>query len=154
MSHEAKKNRKRSDYGYLLEYRTRWNDNDHYHHMNNSVYNFLYDSVVNAYLIEKCGLHPPTSAQYGLVVHSEGDYFGSIAYPAVAELGLRVNKLGKSSVTYEVALFERGVEAVKSVGSLIHVFVDRDTGRPSTSGMGDQLKKGLEALLVKEAPKL
>jgi acyl-CoA thioester hydrolase len=107
-----------------------------------------YDSVVNTYLIEECGLHPPTSPQYGLVVHSHADFFGSIAFPAVADLALRVNKLGKSSVTYEIALFQRGVEEVKSVGEIIHVFVDRETGRPAANGMKDGLKEGLSRILV------
>ena len=109
-----------------------------------------YDSVVNTYLIEKCGLHPPTSSQYGLVVHSHSDFFGSIAFPAVAELALRVNKLGKSSVTYEVALFEKGIEDVKSVGELVHVFVERSSGRPAAAGMDVDLKSGLQALLVQQ----
>ncbi len=149
-----------------------------YDHMNNSIYNFLsvnihetsilssldafisgrsnilpsrYDSVVNTYLINECGLYPPTSDQYGLVVHSHGDFFGSIAFPAVAELALRVNKLGKSSVTYEIALFERGVDEVKSVGELVHVFVDRSTGRPSPSGLDNRLKEGLQKILVKQS---
>ncbi|KAG9240616.1 thioesterase superfamily protein-like protein [Calycina marina] len=151
MTSKELKLRKRQDYGYILEYRTRWSDNDMYDHMNNSIYNFLYDSVVNTYLIEKCGLHPPTSAQYGLVVHSHNDYFGSIAFPAVAELALRVNKLGKSSVTYEVALFEKGVEEVKSVGELVHVFVDRDSGRPATAGMNQDLRAGLQSLQVTQS---
>ncbi|KAH8596450.1 thioesterase superfamily protein-like protein [Bisporella sp. PMI_857] len=145
------KNRKRQDYGYHLEYRTRWSDNDMYDHMNNSIYNFLYDSIVNTYLIEQCGLHPPSSSQYGLVVHSHGDFFGSIAFPATAELALRVNKLGKSSVTYEIALFERGVEEVKSVGEFVHVFVDRKTGRPAAAGMNGELKTGLQKLLVPQS---
>ena len=110
--------------------------------------------MVNTYLIEKCGLHPPTSSQYGLVVHSHSDFFGSIAFPAVAELALRVNKLGKSSVTYEVALFEKGVEEVNSVGEIVHVFVDRDSGRPAATGMNGDLKLGFQMLLVKETPKL
>ncbi|KAJ8067354.1 hypothetical protein OCU04_004707 [Sclerotinia nivalis] len=147
MSHEELKKRRREDYGYVLEYRTRWSDNDMYDHMNNSIYNFLYDSIVNSYLIEHCGLHPPTSSQYGLVVHSHGDFFGSIAFPAVADLALRVNKLGKSSVTYEIALFERGAEAVKSVGEIIHVFVERETGRPAAQGMNDTIKEGLQKIL-------
>lgn len=112
-----------------------------------------FDSVCNTYLMKECGLHPPTSSQYGLVVHSHADFFGSIAFPAVAELGLRVNKLGKSSVTWEIGLFEQGVEEIKSVGSIVHVFVDRETGRPAASGMNDQLKSGLERLLVPQ-PKL
>jgi len=113
-----------------------------------------YDSVVNTYLIEKCGLHPPTSSQYGLVVHSHSDFFGSIAFPAVAELALRVNKLGQSSVTYEVALFEKGVEEVKSVGEIVHVFVDRKSGRPAAAGMDKDLKSGLQMLLVQQKAKL
>lgn len=52
------------------------------------------------------------------VVHSHNDYFASISFPAVAELAMRVNKLGKSSVTYEIALFEKGVDRVCSVGQL------------------------------------
>lgn len=126
-------------------------DNDMYDHMNNSIYNFLYDSVVNTYLIENCGLHPPTSSQYGLVVHSQSDYFGSIAFPAVAELALRVNKLGKSSVTYEIALFERGIEEVKAVGEFVHVFVDRETKRPAANGMDLHLRGGLQKILVQQS---
>jgi len=110
--------------------------------------------VVNTYLIEKCGLHPPTSSQYGLVVHSHSDFFGSIAFPAVAELALRVNKLGKSSVTYEVAMFEKGLEEVKSVGELVHVFVDRNSGRPAATGMNGDVKSGLQMLLVSQKSKL
>lgn len=123
-----------------------------YHHMNNSVYNFLFDSVVNAYLIEECGLQPATSSQYGLVVHSHGDFFGSIAFPAMADLALRVNKLGKSSATYEIGLFERGEEKVKAVGELVHVFVDRETGRPALNGMEEKLKSGLAKLYIPSTP--
>jgi acyl-CoA thioester hydrolase len=110
-----------------------------------------FDSVVNTYLIEQCGRDPKASSQYGLVVHSHCDFFGSISYPAVADLALRVNKLGKSSVTYEIGLFERNVEKVKAVCSLIHVFVDRSTGRPAMKGMDAQLKDGLERLLISQS---
>ena len=124
-------------------------DNDMYDHMNNSIYNFLYDSVINTYLIEHCGLHPPSSPQYGMVVHSHNDYFASISFPACAELALRVNHIGNSSVTYEIALFERGQDSVKSVGEFIQVFVDRDTARPSPRGMDPKIRQGLERILVK-----
>ncbi len=111
-----------------------------------------YDSVVNAYLIQHCGLDPKTSRQYGLVVHSENDYFGPIAFPAVAELALRVKRLGTSSVTYEIALFEKGVDDVRAVGQFIHVFVDRETGRPSSNGMDESLQKGLQRILDPTSP--
>ncbi len=112
---------------------------------------FRYDSIVNSYLMEECGLHPPTSTQYGLVVHSHSNFFAPIAFPAVAELALRVNRLGKSSVTYEIALFERGIDQVKSVGEIVHVFVDRETGRPAASGMNNRLKEGLRRIMVTQS---
>ncbi|KAF3005556.1 hypothetical protein E8E14_007561 [Neopestalotiopsis sp. 37M] len=144
------KKRRREDYPYLLEYRTRWADNDMYDHMNNSIYNFLFDSVINSYLMEFCGLQPPTSSQHPLMAHTHCDYFSAISFPKVAELCLRVNKLGKSSVTYEVGLFEKGVDGVKAVGEFVHVFVERATLRPSATGMNDQLRNGLEKLLVRD----
>ena len=64
---EELKTRVRSDYAFIRDYRTRWLDNDMYSHMNNSVYNILYDSIINTYLIENCGLRPSSSAQYGMV---------------------------------------------------------------------------------------
>ncbi|WYZ41929.1 hypothetical protein EsH8_V_000824 [Colletotrichum jinshuiense] len=149
-SYALLKKRRREDYHYILDYRTRWADNDMYHHMNNSIYNFLYDSVVNTYLIEQCKLSPAKSEQHVLVVHSHSDYFASISFPAVAQLALRVNKLGKSSVTYEIALFEKGVDEVRAVGEFVHVFVERSTGRPAASGMTDEMRRGLARILAVE----
>ncbi|KAI0108244.1 thioesterase family protein [Daldinia grandis] len=142
------KYRSRRDYPFMLEYRTRWSDNDMYHHMNNSVYNFLFDSVINSYLIDHCALHPPTSTQHPLMAQTHCNYFSPISYPKVAELCLRVNKLGKSSVIYEIALFEKDVEQVKAVGEYVQVFVDRSTQRPNINGMNSQLRQGLEKLHV------
>ncbi|KAM4065887.1 thioesterase-like superfamily protein [Hirsutella rhossiliensis] len=144
--------RRRQDYPYILDYRTRWNDNDMYDHMNNSVYNFLFDSAVNAYLAESCSIHPPTSSQHPLVAHTRTDYFRPIAYPAVADVALRVARLGRSSVTYELALFERGADdGPRAVCDFVHVFVDRKTGRPAPGGMTLELRRGLERICT-QAP--
>lgn len=107
--------------------------------------------MVNTYLIQHCSLHPPTSSQIGLVVHSHCDYLAPIEFPAVVDLALRVNKLGKSSVTYEIGVFERGHEEVKAVGEFVHVFVDRESRKPEKRGMSDELKQGLGRLLVDKA---
>ncbi|KAG6001175.1 hypothetical protein E4U21_004633 [Claviceps maximensis] len=130
MAWTDKKTRTRDDYPFILDYRTR-----------------CFDSVVNAYLMRHCHVHPPTSRQYPLVVHTSTDYFSPIAYPAVAEVGLRVVKLGRSSVTFELGLFESGLPGVKAVCDFVHVFVERATGRPVVGGMGDEVRAGLERLL-------
>ncbi|KAJ8116500.1 hypothetical protein OPT61_g2081 [Boeremia exigua] len=151
MADSTLKERRRSDYGFHLEYRTRWSDNDMYHHLNNSVYYYLFDSVVNTYLINDCSLHPPTSSQIGLVVHSHCNYFAPTEFPAIVDLALRVVKLGKSSVTYEIGVFERGEESVKAVGEFIHVFVDRESRKPGKAGMADELRKGLQKIQADKA---
>ncbi|KAL1956415.1 hypothetical protein VTO42DRAFT_7301 [Malbranchea cinnamomea] len=162
---EEKKRRTRKDYAYRLEYRTRWSDNDMYAHLNNSIYPFLFDSIVNTYLISHCGLDPftarsssstssstysnPRSSQIGLVVSSYCDYFSSVSFPDVLDLGLRVIKIGSSSVTYEIGVFRRGEEDVKVVGGYTHVFVDRETMRPTKAGMDQRIREGLEKLVVR-----
>ncbi|KAF7588601.1 hypothetical protein BBP40_005486, partial [Aspergillus hancockii] len=145
----TKKRRIRSDYIFHQEYRTRWFDNDMYAHLNNTVYAMLFDSIVNSWLIAECGMDPftinnkdsdPTSSssassQVGIMVNSYCDYFASVSFPDVLDLGLRVAKLGSSSVTYEVGVFKRGEEDVKVVGGYTHVFVARETMRPTKEGM-------------------
>ena len=122
-----------------------------YHHLNNSVYYYLFDSVVNTYLINHCSLRPPTSSQIGLVVHSHCDYFAPTEFPAVIDLALRVNKLGTSSVTYEIGVFERGQDEVKAVGEFVHVFVDRESRKPSKAGMATELRDGLQKIQTNQS---
>lgn len=96
-------------------------------------------------------MHPPTSEQIGLVVHSHCDYFAPVGFPAIVDLALRVNKLGKSSVTYEIGVFERGQDDVKAIGEFVHVFVEREGRRPAKTGMANDIKKGLQQLVVDNA---
>ena len=109
---------------------------------------------MNAYLIDRCGLKPATSEQIGLVVSSYCDFFGSIAYPAVVDLGLRVLKLGRSSVLYEVGVFEQGHDAVRAVGGFVHVFVEQNGRRPAKEGMDATIRDGLAQILAKKDTKL
>ncbi|KAF8061477.1 thioesterase thiol ester dehydrase-isomerase [Lyophyllum atratum] len=144
--------RRRSDYVYLLSYRTRWSDNDQYSHVNNSIYYHLFDSIVNTYLIEHCGLQPNKSPLIGLVVTSFCQFFAPLSFPQVLNLGLRVNKLGSSSVTYEVGVFEEGKDSPAAVGGYTHVFVESQS-RKSTA-MSAETKAGLQRLLTTAMAKL
>lgn len=113
------------------------------------------DSVVNTYLIESCGLRPtdPTpSDPIGLVVSSNCNYFSSLTFPDIVDLGLRVNKLGNSSVTYEVGFFAQGADSVAAVGGFTHVFVHPVERRPVA--MVEGMRSGLEKLVVEGEAKL
>ena len=119
-------------------------DNDQYAHVNNSIYYHFFDSAVNTYLIRHCGLKPPTSLLIGLVVHSYCHFFSPVSFPVVLDLGLRVAKLGNSSVTYEIGVFEEGKDIPNAVGGYTHVFVDNAT-RKSTA-MDSTTRSGLQKL--------
>ncbi|MSP49401.1 MAG: acyl-CoA thioesterase [Alphaproteobacteria bacterium] len=121
----------RGDYGHWLEIPTRWMDNDVYGHVNNVVYYSYFDTVINAYLIEAGKLDIETGPAIGLCVESQCRYFKSLAFPDRIDAGLRVGKLGRSSVRYEIGLFRSGDGAPAAVGHFVHVFVDRDGRRPT-----------------------
>ncbi|KKA29767.1 hypothetical protein TD95_004913 [Thielaviopsis punctulata] len=142
------KKRTRADYPFFLDYRTRWADNDMYKHMNNAIYVFLFDSVLSAYLHDHCGLIADSSPQHGMIVHSHTDYFAQISFPAVADLGLRVNKIGRTSVTHEIGLFERGFDDIRAVGEFVQVWVDRDTRRPAVGGINRMVRAGLDKIFM------
>ena len=150
-SEESLKARKPTDYPFHSKYQTRWSDNDMYGHINNTVYYHLFDSVVNTYLATRCSQKPMSSLSIGLVVHSHCDYFAPASYPELLNVGLRVKKLGKSSVTYDIGIFGEGeAQEIKAAGEFVHVFVERDSRKPLQTGMEQTIKKGLETLLVSE----
>jgi len=151
MAHMELKDRKRGDYRYFLDYRLRWMDNDVYHHMNNNVYMFLIDSIVNQYLIDHCGRDPAISTEVGILVGSSCNFFRQIAYPNVVDCGLRVNHLGRTAATYEVGIFKQGSDEVCAVGGFTHVFCDKlskDKFVPKKQGMCREVRENLEKLMV------
>ncbi|WP_407293549.1 acyl-CoA thioesterase [Stutzerimonas zhaodongensis] len=135
----------RADYRHFQSITTRWHDNDIYGHVNNVVYYSYFDSAVNTYLIERGGLDIHEGEVVGFVVSSSCDYFASIAFPDALEVGLRVGKLGNSSVQYELAIFKAGEAQACAAGRFVHVFVDRASNRPTPIPSG--LRRALEALV-------
>lgn len=109
---------------------TRWADNDIYGHINNAAYYGFFDTAVNGFLIEEAGLDIHAGAVIGLVVETGCNYFAPLAYPETVEAGVRVARLGNSSVTYEIGLFRMGEDQPAAQGRFVHVYVDRDTRRP------------------------
>ena len=126
---EARSDR-RDAYPYFLAIPTRWMDNDAYGHVNNVVYYSYFDTVVNRYLIEAGALDVERGGVIGLVVETHCNYFSSLAFPQMVEAGLRVARLGSSSVRYEIGLFAAGEPLAAANGHFVHVYVDRETRRP------------------------
>ncbi|HWS04864.1 MAG TPA: thioesterase family protein [Burkholderiaceae bacterium] len=124
---------------------TRWMDNDAYGHVNNVVYYSWFDTAVNAHLIEQGVLDIHQGETIGLVIETQCNYFAPLAFPQIVEAGIRVAKLGSSSVRYEVGLFAMGEPLTAAKGHFVHVYVDSTTRRPVP--LPAPLKTVLEQLL-------
>ena len=133
-----------SDYPHHLTIPTRWSDNDVYGHVNNAVYYFYFDTVVNKWLIENEHLEIGKSEVIGLVVETGCSYFAPIEFPQNVIARLRVAKIGTSSVTYEIGLFSEGSETAAAQGHFTHVYVNESTRKPTP--ISEKFRKGLNHL--------
>jgi acyl-CoA thioester hydrolase len=136
----------RKDYADYYVIQSRWMDNDVYGHMNNVVHYSLFDTAVNGWLIKHGLLDPYKGAALGLVVESGCRYFSEMAFPDIITAGLRITKIGNSSVRYEVGLFRNDEDRASAEGFFVHVIVDAKTRRPKP--IEDSARDALEALLV------
>ena len=124
---------------------TRWSDNDIYGHLNNTVHYHLFDTLLNAWLIEEGLLDPHNSENICLIVDTGCSYFAELAYPQTVTAGLRVERAGRSSITYRIALFGEGQQAAAQ-GHFTHVMVNRESRQPV------QLPEAWQRTLEKAAP--
>jgi acyl-CoA thioester hydrolase len=133
----------RADYRVFYPISTRWSDNDIYGHVNNVAYYSYFDTAANRYLIEEGGLDISAGDIVGYVVSSGCDYHAPIAYPEAIEAGLRVERLGGSSVRYGLAIFRAGEEQAVAHGHFVHVFVDRARNKavPIPAGLRSALER-------------
>ncbi len=123
---------RRESYRHFHRITTRWMDNDAYGHVNNVVYYSWFDTVVNEYLVRQGVLDIAGGAVIGLVVETQCRYFSELAFPQPVDLGLRIGRLGNSSVRYEIGVFAEGEPGASAQGHFIHVYVDRASRRPTS----------------------
>ena len=115
-------------YPHTAPFATRWNDNDVYGHLNNTVYYEAMDTTINVWLMRSAGLDPTAGEPIGVCVSSSCEFKASAAFPEALEVGLRAGRVGTSSVTWELGTLREG--EVIAEGRFVHVFVDDATRRP------------------------
>jgi len=136
----------RDEYRVFYPITTRWSDNDIYGHVNNVTYYSYFDTAANRFLIEEGGLDITEGSVVGYVVNSGCNYHAPVTYPESVAAGLRVDRLGNSSVQYGIAIFREGEERAAADGHFVHVFVDRTANTPVP--IPEPLRAALVRLLV------
>ena len=139
----------RAAYPVWRDITTRWADNDAYGHVNNTVHYAWFDTAVNGWLIEAGLLDIADGDPIGLVVETGCRYADSITYPEPVELGLGVERLGNSSVTYRLGIFVKGEDEAAAEGHFTHVYVGRDSRRPMA--LPAAWRARLEAIRIRAA---
>lgn len=133
--------RQRHQYAFIFPIQTRWADNDLYGHVNNVTYYSYFDTAANALLIQKAGFDIHHSPIIGLVVSSSCNFMQELSYPEIIEVGVAIEKIGNSSLIYDVAIFKQGQDHASAQGNFVHVFVERahKKSTPIPSEMRDAL---------------
>lgn len=122
--------RPRSDYRAWRTIPTRWADNDAYGHVNNVVFYAWFDTAVNAWLVEAGLLDIEKGNPIGLVVETRCSYFAPLSFPELVDVGIAVDRLGGSSITYRIGIFAEGSDSAAAQGEFTHVYVDRSSRKP------------------------
>ena len=136
----------RASYRHFLTIPTRWMDNDAYGHVNNVTYYSYFDTVVNEHLINSGGLDIASDPVVGYVVETQCNYRKPLTFPEAIDAGMRVVKLGTSSVTYEIGIFRQGDDDPAATGRFVHVWVNRAPQRPAP--IPPRIRAALEPLVV------
>ena len=124
--------RGRDSYRWHMRIATRWVDNDAYGHVNNTVYYQWFDTAVNQWLVQAGLLDIVAGDPIGLVVETGCSYFAPLSFPGDVEVGIAVEKLGTSSVTYRIGVFGAGQPEPSAQGYFTHVYVGRESRRPAS----------------------
>ena len=120
----------RAAYPAFLAIPTRWMDNDVYGHVNNVTYYAYFDTVVNEHLTRAAKLDIRNGSAIGIVVETACRFHKPLSFPEIVDAGMRVARVGHSSVTYEIGLFRADDDDAAATGRFVHVWVDREKRRP------------------------
>lgn len=137
---------RRGDYRWFTTITTRWMDNDVYHHVNNVQYYSFFDTAVGAFSLERGILDLGKSPVVGLVVETGCTYFAPIAFPDLIHVGLRIAKIGNSSVRYEIGIFRNDEEDASAQGFFVHVYVNETTRKPER--IPDGVREKMQAIAI------
>jgi acyl-CoA thioester hydrolase len=140
----------RKDYGFFIDFKTRWIDNDLYGHVNNVVYYSYFDTLIAEFLINEGGFDPHGDDVVGVAVETGCRFHASLRYPDRIVAGLRIGHLGRSSVRYEIGIFNAAGGTAAADGHFVHVFVERASQRPVP--IPDSLRAAMTRIRVDAPP--
>ncbi len=122
---------RRAEYRWFHDITTRWMDNDVFRHVNNVNYFSFFDTAVTYFEMSRGVVDLLDGPVHCVVAEVACRYLSSIAWPDRVCVGVRVTRLGGSSVRYEIGIFRNDDDLAAAEGHFVHVFVTRGDQRPT-----------------------
>jgi acyl-CoA thioester hydrolase len=136
------------DYPYRWSFPTRWNDNDVFGHVNNTIYYAAMDTTVTSWFVREFRFDPVGSPWIAVIVSSSCHFRVSAVFPEVIEVGLRAERVGRTSIVWRFGLFRAGDGELLATGEFVHVVVGRHGDR-RPAPIPDELRAVLEATMLR-----
>ncbi len=116
-----------SDYPYQVKLTSREEDNDENGHINNVAFYSFFDTGVNLFLQQHCRASFEYEGITAYVVSSQCQYISPASFPDDIYVGVRVAKVGRSSVTYGISVYAGETKRRVAHGQFVHCYVERHT---------------------------
>tara|TARA_E500000331_G_C17268331_1_gene718003 strand:+ start:2919 stop:3281 length:363 start_codon:yes stop_codon:yes gene_type:complete len=101
-------------------------------HLNNVVFHRCFEDIVTKFTQSSLGINWLNDPIYPVAVETQCTFFSELSWPEVIQAGLRAGHIGRSSVTYQLALFrESDLENASASGRFVHVYIARSDKRPT-----------------------
>ena len=136
-------------YRWTRPFPTRWHDNDVFGHVNNTIYYAAMDTTVTSWLVGEAGFGMHEDGDLAVVIASSCRYFASGAFPDTFLIGLRADKVGRTSVSWGLGIFRESDGELLATGTFVHVFVDHAERRPMP--VPEAIRERISAELVSAA---
>ena len=115
MSKQQPPQERRNNFPWWTTISSRWADCDAYGHVNNATYYSWFDTALTSLAIERGILRAPGQTSIGLCVASECQFLAPVGFPETVDVGVRLGRLGNSSITYELAIFRKGANSASAI---------------------------------------
>jgi acyl-CoA thioester hydrolase len=134
-----------SGYPVNLALPVQWGDQDSFRHVNNAVYFRWYESGRIAYN-RRIGImnDDPATTVGPILAATSNNYRRQIAYPDTVHVGMRVVKIGGSSLVFEHVIVSAALQKIAAEGTSTLVYFDYRLNQPRR--VPESIRQAIEAL--------
>jgi acyl-CoA thioester hydrolase len=133
------------DFAHWSTATTRWADMDGFGHLNNARYFELVDTAIDTHLQDAVGAAADGPDTIGVFAEASCRFFRELAYPLPIDLGVAVERVGRSSIVYRVGLFQGSDEAAAEARVVV-VYVDNTVAQRPATDIPGPIRRAAEAI--------